>query len=251
MSARFFLLVSTAISIICTTPLSHGKSESRNGNEDQLKQTLAIETKRNHQARGYGAARTELFGTMALEQKNGEYFVRDVYCEKDFGADDFPSGEKPGPGKIPNANILNTEHTWPQSKFAGGERETKKSDLHHLFPSDNDLNSVRGNASFGEVTQSLETLKCPQSKIGRAANQSLVFEPPNSHKGNVARALFYFSIRYNLRIDFAQEADLKQWHQLDPVDTAEIQRNDSIQQFQGNRNPFIDHPELVAMIGDF
>ena len=81
--------------------------------------------------------------------------------------------------------------------------------------------------------------------------RSNYFEPPQRHKGNVARALFYFSVRYRLAISATQEAHLRAWHRKDPVDESEKNRNDLVQEIQGNRNPFIDFPHLVDSIDDF
>lgn len=203
-----------------------------------------------HRSIGYGAARKVLMGTLHLSNSAGKYTVKDVYCEREFT--DANSGGI-GPGKVPSANMLNTEHTWPQSRFNGSMgKDTQKSDLHHLFPTDSEMNSVRGNHKFGDVAVPDKPLKCPIVKIGRANGSSEeIFEPPVGHKGNVARALFYFSIRYRLAIDPREEAFLKAWHRMDPVDQAERDRNDAIQKVQGNRNPFIDHPELVGEIVDF
>lgn len=201
-----------------------------------------------HKSIGYGAARRALMGQLHLQNNNGKFSVRDVYCERDF-----TSAEGVGPGKIPSDAIINTEHTWPQSRFnrAMG-KDNQKSDLHHLFPTDSEMNGVRGNHKFGDVAVPDKPLKCSTVKLGTANGSSEdIFEPPAAHKGNVARALFYFSIRYRLAIDPREEAFLKAWNRLDPVDQAELDRNDAIQKIQGNRNPFIDHPELVDAIADF
>jgi endonuclease I len=78
-----------------------------------------------------------------------------------------------------------------------------------------------------------------------------VFEPPTVHKGRVARALFYFSVRYDIPLDPEEEAYLKKWNAEQPVDQEEITRNEEIYKAQGNRNPFIDYPELASLIADF
>ena len=71
------------------------------------------------------------------------------------------------------------------------------------------------------------------------------------HKGNVARALFYFSVRYKMPINADEEEVLRRWHALDPVDADEIQRNEIVFETQRNRNPFIDMPELANYIKNF
>lgn len=204
-----------------------------------------------HKAIGYSAARKVLMGTLSLKGAAGSYVLHDVYCEKDFTSAELGAGI--GPGKIPSDSVVNTEHTWPQSRFNRSMgKEVQKSDLHHLFATDSQMNSARGSFKFGDVAVPEKTLKCPQVKLGTAAGGSEeIFEPPVGHKGNVARALFYFSIRYHLAIDPREEAFLKAWNRLDPVDQAERDRNDAIYKIQGNRNPFVDHPELANEIADF
>jgi deoxyribonuclease I len=211
--------------------------------EDALKKQLVVAVTQGHHAVGYSRARIDLLGSMALSQVNNQYVVTDVYCEQKY-----PS---PGPGRIPNNSVINVEHTWPQSKFGGASKGDQKSDLHHLYPADSQLNGIRGNYPFGVVEKPLMVTKCPISQIGNDASGQRVFEPPANHRGNVARAIFYFSIRYGLKVDAKQEAVLKQWNMEDPPDAAELKRNDDVEGFQGNRNPFIDEPDLVNAISDF
>ena len=86
-----------------------------------------------------------------------------------------------------------------------------------------------------------------------------MFEPRNAKKGDIARAILYFYTRYNLRRtdNFTlenfndEEAILIQWHNADPPDAFERQRNSLAFRAQGNRNPFIDRPEFVAAVGNW
>lgn len=205
-----------------------------------------------HTAIGYNAARVFLMGNYYLVKEGNQYAVRDVYCNTERGPEDFKSSQ-PSPGKIPNNTVINVEHTWPQSKFTRRfPDDVQKSDLHHLFPTDSQLNAIRGNHPFGEVTKDLMDLKCPESRFGIGTSGSdEVFEPPQNHRGNVARALFYFSLRYDLPIDPQQEQVLRKWNQEDPVDEDEMKRNIEIYKVQGNRNPFVDFPELADRLNDF
>lgn len=195
---------------------------------------------------GYNTARKLLFGKIHLDQGAQGYFVKDVYCRKNF-----TQSSGVGPDRIPNNNQINCEHTWPQSKFTKNfPNEMQKSDLHHLYPTDSHANSVRGNNEFAEVDGD-PVDGCEPSYYGNNKSSGMYFEPPNEHKGNVARALFYFSIRYKISISPQQEAYLRSWHEQDPVDAEEMERNDLIEKMQGNRNPFADQPELVSQIRDF
>jgi hypothetical protein len=199
-----------------------------------------------HTPVGYDKARIIMFGQLFIKKDNGGNYVQDVYCAKKFYFNE--------PSDISNmGNIVNIEHTWPQSKFNGNfGKDTQKSDLHHLYPTDSSANGRRGNFAFGNVGANHDELNvqnCSASQLGDISGQ-FVFTPPAVHRGNVARSLFYFATRYNLFIGPAEEMILRQWHKSDPVDEVEKTRHNLIAEHQKNRNPFIDYPELVEKISD-
>lgn len=213
-----------------------------------------------HQKYSYKATRRFLMGSLHLESQESQdkYSIDGYYCLKKFKEKDFPFNSRIGPGKIPNHTILNTEHAWPQSHFTTRfSKGLQKSDLHHLFPVSASINSTRSNLRFAEVLEVKKHI-CGETKIGyntsfttKKTKNTIYFEPPHVHKGDFARALFYFSTRYKIKIDPAEEANLRKWHLDDPVDYKEILRNERIYNFQQNRNPFIDHPEIVDLIDNF
>jgi len=141
----------------------------------------------------------------------------------------------------PDATDMNTEHTWPQS--LGADAEPAKCDLHHLYPTDADANSRRGNNPFGVVTGTVDW-EDGGSKIG-AGTGGVVFEPRDTHKGNVARSMLYFSHRYGHALDPDQVALFVQWHGADPVDDSEFSRTVAIGEEQVLANPFVVCPDLV------
>ncbi len=150
-----------------------------------------------------------------------------------------------------NGNF-NTEHTWPQSKF--NSVDPMQSDLHHLFPTDEGANSKRSNYPFGVVITSSWT--SGGSKYGNGLGGQIVFEPRDEHKGNCARTMFYFVLRHANHGNFwtespYQETAFRDWHKKFPPTAQDKKRNDLVQQYQGNRNPFVDHPELVDRINNF
>lgn len=150
---------------------------------------------------------------------------------------------------------MNAEHTWPQSRGAGST--PPRSDLHHLFVTDSTWNSRRGSLRFKNVTSPDET-----SPTGAKVDFSQGFEPPDINKGDIARAIFYFSVRYEIDVinnsslqgsngstsdDMMGELDdLLEWHFADPPSAFEQTRNDRVYVIQGNRNPFVDHPEYIT-----
>ena len=151
-------------------------------------------------------------------------------------------------------NEVNIEHTWPQSRFNGNfDKNMQKSDLHHLYPTDSNANNRRANHEFGEVGENHDELNvhnCSSSKLSDFSGH-FIFSPPQMHRGNVARSLFYFATRYKLFIGPAEEIILRLWHKNDPIDEAEKNRHEVIAKYQKVRNPFVDFPELVEKISDF
>ena len=195
---------------------------------------------------GYKGARKHMFGNMDLShlnKDNGQYYIVDVYCHKKFTSGNAGTI---GPMSIPNSNVLNCEHTWPQSKFTGSDNRFQKSDLHHLFPSDSRANGARGNNDFGIINSG----RAPTNNCDASQTTGSRYQPPREHRGNVARAMFYFAVRYDGKMKSPMESALRRWHEEDPIDEDEIKRNEAVFKLQNNRNPFIDYPNLINKINN-
>lgn len=231
--------------IVLNTALASSQSVQK---KDSYWYEVQAKTKKNHiPLTSYSEARHHLMQELHLKKDHRGYFIEDVYCNITYR-------KAVGPNKMPNHNELNVEHTWPQSRFNRNQNTSfQKADLHHLFPTDSRANGKRGHDNFGEFNSGRAALPhCPASHVGTINGTGKDgFEPPVNHKGNVARALFYFSIRYDIRISDYEEIVLRQWNWLDPVDNQELKRNNMIEQIQGNRNPFVDDPDLADIIADF
>lgn len=215
-----------------------------------LKDAIHVQAKSQQVNLSYDQARIMMFNSIDLEKDHRGYFINCVYCGIKYYH--YSLNETPT-SKLPNPLYMNTEHTWPQSKFSGRfSQSMQKADLHHLYPTLSRINGDRGNLPFAEVNEGHEVY-CDTSSVGRpvSGDGGRFFEPPAPHKGNVARALFYFSVRYKIAIDPVQEYFIRQWHILDPVDAREKRRHELIYRIQRNRNPFIDQPELVNQVLDF
>lgn len=161
----------------------------------------------------------------------------------------------------------NQEHTWAKSHgFKADKSNYAYSDIHHLRVTEQKINSSRSNSDFGEVNHS-------SSKSDNYGNYwtSSTFEPRDAVKGDVARIIFYMETRYqagnpnnpkniDLRIvnkntgtsegkgELGFLDTLMKWHVEDPVDDLERRRNDVGEANQGNRNPYIDHPEYADIV---
>lgn len=184
--------------------------------------------------------------------------------------------QRPGESFHPDEDDgVEVEHTWAsKAEWADASVHFVRAsslpgaDLYHLFPVRQGINGSRGSHEFGIPVSEVRallldsdgTLHHPHegaggtptgSLRGKDADGVIVFAPPEEHRGNVARAMFYMSVRYWWEIPPNMEDVLKQWHNDDPVDADERQRNDRIATIQHNRNPFIDDPTLVDQIDDF
>ena len=162
----------------------------------------------------------------------------------------------------------NREHMWPNS-YGIDDRHPAYSDLHNLRAEDMDVNSARGNKYYDRSDTNQPSYTFPAHAEAQMCSTDYdSWEPPDVVKGDIARAMFYMDVRYEG--DTGTEPDLKliglgpitatnshmghlvtllKWHELDPVDDAERQRNEKVfQRYQHNRNPFVDHPEWVREI---
>ncbi len=200
----------------------------------------------------YNGARKHLFGSLHLEgHSHDTYSLYTYYCPRLITNADLNPKTPLAPMRIPDSIQVNTEHVWPQSKFSKKFPESEqKPNLHILLPVDSKVNSLRSNYPMGNVVD-VKKQACAEARLGRNAQGETVFEPSDTVKGDVARALFYFSVRFELPIDKNQETALREWHDFDPPDEFEIWRNDAIFAVQKDRNPFIDRPEMVEQIADF
>lgn len=170
---------------------------------------------------------------------------------------------------VVSTDSLNREHVWPKS-HASFKKNNGGSDLHHLRPTNSGVNSSRGNLIMGNVKDEYpsHSTYSYNGDVVLYKTSSLV-EVNDNIKGDVARILLYVWCRWeepNLFKDTPNPVigagddkndgkkviesleTLLQWCALDPVDTWEMSRNDQVENIQGNRNVFIDYPELAWLV---
>lgn len=228
-----------------------------------------------HQDQGYG----ELFDAYA-NPNSGD---TDDYYENDGTVLDMYS-EQPNSTEAYNYNhffnqcgnyngegiCYNREHLVPQSTF--NSASPMKNDYFHVVPTDGFVNGARGSFPFGEVGSNPDYTSTNGSKRGSntfPGYSGIVFEPIDEFKGDIARSVLYFAIRYEQEFNSSWDANevltdndeqqfyvqwyidlLISWHLQDPVSEREIDRNNNGYLFQGNRNPLIDNPAYVQQIWD-
>ncbi len=165
---------------------------------------------------------------------------------------------------------INREHVWPKNAGkAFPEKTGPGGDLQHIRPCDNSLNSTRGSKSYDELQPGASGVKIAaengSTSYGKAPDglcytNNTYFYPAKGYRGATARILFYMQTRWGdqYSLTFVDSAGsnktigkistLLKWHLEEPPTDQEIRRNDEAAKIQGNRNPFIDHPEYAEMI---
>ena len=230
---------------------------------------------KNHNTQSYSSLWNH-FGTTD-KQPNSNY-IWDIYSDNPNGANPYNhtyNSDQCGNYNAENV-CYNREHSMPKSWFH--DISPMRTDLFHLYPTDGYVNGRRSNNSYGEVSSASWTSQngsklgtCNYPGYSTSFPNSKVFEPIDEYKGDLARSYFYMLTRYRFR-QFYQDGNnhndmvvgnggtnvcqftpwaqnmLLEWAANDPVSQKEIDRNNRIYQIQGNRNPYIDHPEWPAMV---
>jgi endonuclease I len=210
--------------------------------------------------------------------------IYDIYSAKPGNVDPYQftpgtgSGgqQDQGSGGTAEGQFYNREHSVPKSWYSGNTATAGvATDYQYVIPADKYVNGKRGDMPYAEVATASQTFlngtKIGSSSVagitGDASNK--VFEPIDSFKGDVARSFLFFVTRYEDNMStwptnttaaqaFAYNTFpsvtipylklMIKWHKLDPVSERERTRNNGSYSFQGNRNPFIDRPELVDSV---
>ena len=160
------------------------------------------------------------------------------------------------------------EHVWAKSRGDFGTSPGPGTDVHHLRPCDVSVNSTRNNRNFDNCKNCQDVIDNGFNTGSKKDASLWTFEPPDAVKGDVARMILYMAIRYegtaggpDLELSptlldksskepkQAKLATLLEWNRIDPVSNWERNRNEIIfSNYQGNRNPLIDHPELAEYL---
>lgn len=232
-----------------------------------LKTKLSQIITNGHSDKGYAGLWTGYKTTDIDKNYENDGSILDMYSENPTGTDPYKftvSTDQCGSYSI-EGDCYNREHVVPQSLFS--ESSPMVSDIHFIRATDGKVNGMRSNYPFGTVSSPSFTSK-NGSKLGPSTSTgytATVFEPIDEFKGDIARMIFYFVTRYESKLSTFtsggmlgntaypglqtwEQNVLLAWAAQDPVSPAEINRNNAAYTFQGNRNPYIDHPEWVQAV---
>ncbi len=268
MKNRFLILTSLFVSLLSSTVLAAVPSGYYNSCEGKSGQDLLkalYSTISSHTNVGYDG----LWTVYKKSDVRADGSLWDIYTTKNWGSNFTRCGNYSVIG-----DCVNREHSFPKSWWKGYDGD-QYSDAFHLYPTDGKVNGQRSNFPYGECANgsrlpnngSVQAL----GKLGASTfsgYSGTVFEPDDQYKGDLARSYFYLAACYNNVISFWNQGNgsamlagnnypvfktwavnlLLKWSRQDEVSQKELDRNDAIYSHQKNRNPFIDHPELVEHI---
>ena len=261
---RHFLIIGFVFGVLAgfAQPPANYYNAANGLTGDQLKVALHNIIK-GHTSISY----SQIWNAFWSTDNKGNGVVWDMYSDRPNGTPPYTYalGQDQCGSYNSEGDCYNREHSWPQSWF--NEQTTPRTDMHHIFATDGFVNNKRGNYPFGEV-QSASWTSQNGSKLGSSKTpgySGTVFEPIDAYKGDFARAIMYMSVRYYGEdsgwgsSDMTSKSVIKpwaialllRWNKQDPVSQKEIDRNNAIyNDYQHNRNPFVDHPEYADMIWD-
>ena len=231
------------------------------GKNDEQLMTALRDIIRGHTVLSYNA----LWNAFKTTDTDAQGYIIDMYSNCRYRPDQHGgSASNVGEG-------FNREHSFPKSWF--NDETPMYTDLFHLYPTDIRVNSQRSNYPFGVCANGTRLVNGKlygKGKLGTSTYPGYtgtVFEPDDEYKGDFARTYFYMVTCYKIELrDWPGSPQLNyavnkykafstwsinmlmEWTRLDPVSEKEIKRNDAVYGLQGNRNPFIDHPELAEHI---
>ena len=259
-----FILMLVALTAAVQTALAEAPANYYNnamGKRDESLMIALMNIIHSHTQLSYNA----LWDAFRSTDTDAQGYIIDMYSNCHYRPDQHGgSAKNVGEG-------FNREHSFPKSWFDDGT--PMYTDLFHLYPTDIKVNSQRSNYPFGVCANGTRLTNGNlhgKGKLGTSTYpgyNGTVFEPDDEYKGDFARTYFYMVTCYknelptwsgSPQLNYAANKYkafstwsikmLMEWTRLDPVSEKEIKRNDAVYRIQGNRNPFIDHPELAEFI---
>lgn len=206
--------------------------------------------------------------TLSYGSGNGHtwwgFYVTDRDTETNEVIDRYSNDKRQFGSRGSSVSGMNIEHSFPKSWWGGSTSPNAYRDLYNLMPCEQKINSSKSNYPMGTVTSESTSNGC--TRIGKGSQGFMLWEPADQWKGDFARGYMYMATAYQnftwqgtqaLQIlqqgdyptlqPWAYELYLK-WARNDDVTDIEIARNDNVSSIQGNRNPFVDFPNLMEYI---
>ena len=255
---KFFFLLFLGISLQLWAQIPDGYYDSALGKKKAELKTALHKIIGKADVLDYGSGAGKTWSGFVQTDVDDEGYYVDMYSPNRVKA----NGNSAGSG-------MNIEHSFAKSWWGGTKNQAYK-DIQQLRPSNSKANSSKGSWPMaivdGKTTYDNGVIKVGKSS-SRPGGEITAWEPSDQYKGDFARIYMYMVTCYE---NFSEKWTgnsvnqldnntypvfenwtikmLLEWCEKDPVDDWEIARNDKVYKIQGNRNPFVDHPELAEYI---
>jgi len=253
---KFFSLIIAGVLCANSVLAQHFKKyyEPIDGFQKEELKTQLHKLLKNHKKFSYGSLWSHYPNTDGCLDNEDQVF--DMYSTGQFFFSKSPT------------SAMNKEHVVPQSWWGKGDKYPIYTDLFNVYPSEQRANSAKSNYPVGIVDGQV-TFKNERCKVGEGSKNGgagKVFEPCDEFKGDFARIYFYDATCYQ-NVNWESNAAafhkgvntyptleawiipiLLEWNRLDPPSEWEKVRNERVMDEQGNRNAFIDYPQLAEYI---
>lgn len=253
LSLAFLVSVMPALPMLAQIP--EGYYSSLKGKKGAELKTAIHDIIKKANVLEYGSGKGKTWwGFWSTDRNENGYFIDRYSAEKEW----LKSTSQGAPGAG-----MNIEHSFPKSWWGGATVPAYK-DLYNLMPCESRINSTKSNYPMGIVVSGDKGNGW--TKVGEGTDGKKYWEPAAPWKGDFARGYMYMATAYqdyNWKGDQAHQILQQgayptlqkwaytlyiQWAKADKPDALEIKRNNDVAKIQGNRNPYVDFPNLMEYV---
>lgn len=253
LSLAFLVSVMPALPMLAQIP--EGYYSSLKGKKGAELKTAIHDIIKNAKVLEYSSGKGHTWwGFWSTDRDERGYFIDRYSSEKEWVKSTSQGAAGAG---------MNIEHSFPKSWWGGAKSQAYK-DLYNLMPCEGKINSTKSNYPMGIVVSGDKGNGW--TKVGKGTDGKWYWEPADPWKGDFARGYMYMATAYqdyNWEGTQAHQILLQgayptlqkwaytlyiQWAKADKPDALEIKRNNEVAKIQGNRNPYVDFPNLMEYV---
>jgi len=235
--------------------IPEGYYSSLKGKKGAELKTAVYNIVKNANVLSYGSGKGHTWWGFWTTDRNAEgYFIDRYSAESEWEMSTTQGAAGSG---------MNIEHSFPKSWWGGSSNQAYK-DLYNLMPCKSKINSTKSNYPMGTVVSGDKGNGW--TKVGKGSDSKWYWEPADPWKGDFARGYMYMATTYqNFNWSGSSALQILQqgtyptlqkwaytlfikWAKADMPDATEIKRNEEVYKIQGNRNPYVDFPNLMEYV---
>lgn len=253
LSLAFLVSVMPALPMLAQIP--EGYYSSLKGKKGAELKTAIHNIIKNAKVLEYGSKKGHTWwGFWSTDRDERGYFIDRYSAEKEWVMSTSQGAAGAG---------MNIEHSFPKSWWGGTTVQAYK-DLYNLMPCKKEINTTKNNFPMGKVVSGDKGNGW--TKVGKGDDNNMYWEPADPWKGDFARGYMYMATAYQdynwegkQALQILQQGAYPtlqkwaytlyiQWAKADRPNAIEIKRNNDVAKIQGNRNPYVDFPNLMEYV---